>query len=105
MSEIIGGAHVDTVVIDGGDAPEVAADDVAAQLGGTCGVAAINADTAASIHRVFFQIVVDELVVLNEGEDVGALLGIAVAVVFYDVVADDGLRRADVHQVGNGDAA
>ena len=102
---VVFGAHVDVVVIDGSDAPQVARNLVAAQLGLVVRVHAIDADATAAVHGVGLCVVVDEAVVDDEGTQVVALLVVAIAVVFYDVVFQQDFGFVGVHQVGDGDAA
>ena len=93
------------MLVDGGNSPEVAGDEVAAQFGPACGVAAVYADAAATIHGIGFQIVVFESIVLNESLDSRALLRISITIVHHRVAPDDGIGVPYAQQVGDGNTA
>ena len=78
--------HIQMMVINGGDTPEVAGYKVAAQLGGTGCVITINADSAAAVIRIHFQVVVYKLVIVNFRGNPIAVLRVAVAVVLDYIV-------------------
>ena len=105
IARVGGCAHINAVFVDGGNSPEVSGDEVTAQLGFAGGVGTVDTDTAASVHRVGLQIIVLEGIILYEGLNSWALLGIAVPVVDHRVAPDGGLGMAHSQQVGDGDAA
>ena len=105
VAPVVVRAHVNVVVIDGGDAPEVAGDGVAAQLGFHVGRIAVDADAAAAVHRVGFGVVVNEKIVGDERTDDHALLVVAVTVVLDFVTFKQDFGAACSHQVGDGYAA
>ena len=98
-------AEVDVMKVDGGDAPEVAGDDVPTDNGLVVDGGAVDGDAAAAVHGVVLVDVVDKLVFVDEGGDGLSLLVVAVASVFDDVVLEEHLGVADAQEVGDGDAA
>ena len=105
-SPVIGCTHVDMVAVNGGNAPEVSGDGVVADTGVAGGVVAVDGDAAAAVHRVGFQVVINDVVLFNEHSDVGAVLGESVAIVKDAIAAQHSTSElAAAHQVRDGDAA
>ena len=57
-AQIVRCAHIQVMIIDGRHAPQVTGDEIATKFGGAGGIGAVNTDTAASVVRIDFQIIV-----------------------------------------------
>ena len=62
VAPVLFSPHVDVVEVDGGDAPEVACNDIVTKDGFVVGASAVDGDAAATVHGVVFVVVVNELI-------------------------------------------
>ena len=97
-------SHINIVVVNGSNAPQIAMDEVAADFGSAGGGGTIDADSAASVVGIGFQIVISDDVVFYDRVYVCAVLRVAISVVFNRIAFKQQHRVTGPH-VHDADAA